>query len=389
MCVKRFCHKLLSNTSIHAKRKTAITEIVTTILTAKTLSVTNVGRKLKNGCQSRSNIRKADRLYSNINLYAEREEIYAQISQHVIKTQSPFILIDGSKVPNSPWSILRASVYTQGRAITLYEYQYEQVLQGDRKLYHQFLLGLQGVLGAKMTPVLITDAEFRAPWFKLVRELGWDFIGRIRGNANVALGEGIEPDDWHDVWDRASSKPKALGAGYYNKQDELEGYFYLYKAPNKKRHAHTRSGCYSKTIKSLRHKNDANEPWLLISSLNCSARYIVTAYQFRMTIEENFRDTKSGRYGLGLKMTFSKQRLRYAIMLLLAAIASMIAYLVGTVAEHKQLHRQFQANSTRKRRVLSRFFLGCEVIYKNMPISMVEFQSAIDTIQQETLACFL
>ena len=75
MRARKFCHKLLSFTSIHKKRIDVIGEVLETILMAKTLSVTQIGRKMKNKCQTRSNIRKVDRLYSNSYLFQETDEI--------------------------------------------------------------------------------------------------------------------------------------------------------------------------------------------------------------------------------------------------------------------------------------------------------------------------
>lgn len=388
MRVVRFCHKLLRNTSIHKSRLKVLSEVVETVIKHKVISVTGVGRALDNGQKSRSNIRKVDRLYSNAWLYSEQEEIYSRISETLIKSPRPFIVVDGSKLPNSPWSILRASLVSQGRAITLYEHQYEQSEQCSQKLYGRFLEGLGRVLGPKVSPIIVTDAEFRGPWFKLIRAQGWDFIGRIRGNANVAFNDIDEPDDWRELWPKASSKPRHLGEGYYNRQHEIIGYFYLYKSKDKGRHAHTRSGRPSRTMKSNKHKACAREPWLLISSLDASAKYIVTAYKFRMSIEENFRDTKSGRYGFGLEMTSSKQKKRYANMLIISAIAALIAYLFGVIGEANNLHRDFQANSTRNKRVLSRFFLGCEMVKKKLKITMTQWNNAIQLLERETILCF-
>jgi len=388
MRANRFCHKLLSNTSLHKTRLKLVSDVVETILLSKSLSVTHVGRKMVNGNKTRSNIRKTDRLYSNSHFYLEREEIYQTICSTVVKTPNPLIAIDGSKLPNSPWYILRASLVRQGRAITLFEQQYEPKEHGDRKLYKRFLKGLAGALGKEVSPILITDAEFRGPWFKLVRSNGWDYIGRIRGNANVSLNEGEEADSWQDLWPKANNKPKYLGEGCFNRTNEVYGHFYLFKGKNKKSHAHTRSGRRSRTKKSNRHKNSAREPWLLISSLEEKAKNIIRAYQFRMSIEENFRDLKSGRYGLGLKMTFSKQKKRYSIMLILAALAALIAYLVGVSGELNNIHWQFQANSVRSKRVLSRFFLGCEMFYKRINITIKQWTEAILYSQQEIVQAF-
>ena len=387
MRAKTLCQKLLSETSLHHTRLEALSEIVETVLIGKTLSVTGIGRKMENSNQTRSNIRKADRLYSNPHLYGECEMIYQTVAKQLVKSERPFILVDGSKLQNSPWSILRASLVNKGRAITLYECLYEMSEQGSPKLYGRFLKGLKVVLG-DCKPIVITDAEFRTPWFKQLQEMKWDFIGRIRGMAKIALGDE-DFQSCQDIFAMASNKPRALGEGSLSTHHDCDGYFYLHRRPPKNRHAHTRSGKQSETLKSLRHAKSAHEPWLLFSSLENCASYLIQAYTFRMTIEENFRDTKSGRYGLGLKMTFSRQKSRYAIMLLVAMLASTIAYLIGAVAEKIGIHRQFQANSTRHRRVLSRFFLGCEVLKKRFIFHFRQLKSIMISLQKETFSCFV
>ncbi len=49
---------------------------------------------------------------------------------------------------------------------------------------------------------------------------------------------------------------------------------------------------------------------------------------------------------------------------MIAMLATLIAYLTGFIAEFNQWHYQFQANTTKKRRVISLFFLGCRIIKK-------------------------
>jgi hypothetical protein len=70
-------------------------------------------------------------------------------------------------------------------------------------------------------------------------------------------------------------------------------------------------------------------------------------------------------------------------------LASTIAYFIGAVAEKIGIHRQFQANSTRHRRVLSRFFLGCEVLKKRFVFHVRQLRSIIISLQKETFSCFV
>lgn len=387
MRTKELCHKLLSKTSIHQKRISVISEIVETILESKELGVTQVGRKMNNHCQTRSNIRKVDRLYSNIHLPKEHEVISQCLSEWLIVNPKPLLVVDGSKISNSQWYLLRASLVAQGRAICIFEMIYTQRENASLRLYKRFLRKLNGILPSSCKPILITDAEFRGPWFKAVTALGWDYVGRLRGDRKCAL-EREKFTSLENIRKQATNQSTYLGYGFLNIQHPQAGYFYSYKAPSKGRHAHTRSGCHSDTEKSRKQAKAAKEPWIIFSSLKQSPSQIIKAYGYRMTIEENFRDLKSGRYGLGLEMTHSKHKNRYQVMLILAMLAAVIAYLIGFVAEHHHVHYQFQSNSVKNKRVLSRFFLGCEIIYRNLifPISIII--SAIDSLQHELYDSF-
>ena len=186
MRTKELCHKLLSKTSIHQKRISVISETVETILESKELGVTQVGRKMNNHCQTRSNIRKVDRLYSNIHLPKEHEVISQCLSEWLIVNPKPLLVVDGSKISNSQWYLLRASLVAQGRAICIFEMIYTQRENASLRLYKRFLKQLNGILPSSCKPILITDAEFRGPWFKAVTALGWDYVGRLRGGVDAA-----------------------------------------------------------------------------------------------------------------------------------------------------------------------------------------------------------
>ena len=104
-----------------------------------------------------------------------------------------------------------------------------------------------------------------------------------------------------------------------------------------------------------------------------------------MQIEEAFRDLKSHKYGFGFEDAYSRSNKRIEILLLIAMLASFIAYLIGYIAEIKNLQFQFQANSIRKHRVLSLFFLGCQVVKKKIHILLSEFERALFNIKNHKL----
>lgn len=381
MRARELLHKILKN-AIHLKREKVLSEVVETVIEAKEIAVTRVGRRMKNSNQSRSNIRKVDRLYSNEGLVQEQEAISRQVIEFLIKQKQVSLVIDGSKLLNSEYYILRASYACGGRALAVYEIIYERCEQGSQKLYKRFLNGLKRILPAGIEVTLITDAEFRGPWFKLVKQKGWNFIGRIRSNRYCYIGD--KAGEWvSDIFKQASCIARCLGRGLLNQKEQVAGYFYLQKQKPKGRHAYTRSGRHSETIKSLRYAKGSHEPWLIFSSKHGEARDMMKRYSLRMTIEENFRDMKSPRYGLGLDMTYSKSKLRYQVMLIVAMLASLIAYLMGCVGEHLNLHRHYQANSLRTQRVLSRFFLGCEMLYHGATVLMQHIDLVITYLSKE------
>jgi len=85
-------------------------------------------------------------------------------------------------------------------------------------------------------------------------------------------------------------------------------------------------------------------------------------YKLRMQIEEGFRDLKSTRYGFGFEHVNTAHIYRLNIFFLIAMLSSFLAWIIGWLAEKANLQRQYQANSTKNRRVHSLFYLGCRVI---------------------------
>jgi hypothetical protein len=97
---------------------------------------------------------------------------------------------------------------------------------------------------------------------------------------------------------------------------------------------------------------------------------VVSIYSLRMTIEESFRDLKSHQYGFGMSQCKVLKQQRIIVWLQLAALASLLAWMVGYFAESQGLQYQFQANSIKNRRVLSLFYLGCQVMRKNIKLAI-------------------
>lgn len=382
MHVKGFLHKLLSSV-MHKKRLETLTIMVMTVLKNKRLSLTELGRAMDLPIKERSGIRRSDRFLGNKKLYQEREVIHARVIKQLIGNKAhPDIIVDWSNIPNTTHNVLRAALVTKGRAITLYEEIHPEKKLGNQKVQNKFLHRLKKLLPEHCCPLIITDGGFHNEWFKEIVKLDWNYLGRIRGGSGKKYLKETS-QEWEScasLLTKATLIPKYKGKVFLCKSNPLKTYFYLFKGKFKGRKSLTMSGKKRKDSDATYYRKVAREPWLLATSLATGyfmPTKVIKKYSMRMQIEEAFRDLKSSRYGFGFENAHSKNINRIEILLLIATLASLIAWLTGWIAERNELHYQFQSNTVKTRRVLSLFYLGCQVIKKKIKISMSMIEVAI------------
>ncbi len=184
---------------------------------------------------------------------------------------------------------------------------------------------------------------------------------------------------------KGSKNPEYIDEVVLCKSNPLETNLYYVKDLSKGRTALNKDKTRKIGNSSAEYAKGAKEAWVLATSLPhqkyLSAKRIVNLFRTRMQIEEGFRDLKSRKYGFSLKDAYSGIIHRIEILLLIAMIGSLIAWLVGFIAEGKKLQYQFQANSIKTHRVLSLFFLGCQVLRRKIHISFKELEIALSSIQ--------
>ena len=78
----------------------------------------------------------------------------------------------------------------------------------------------------------------------------------------------------------------------------------------------------------------AKQPWWLATSHEGPAREVLSLYDRRMTVEEQFRDLKGQRFGVKLYWTQFRNPVELARFLMLLAVALLIWILAGMVAAH-------------------------------------------------------
>ena len=188
-------HKLFKKglPHFHKSRLSNVLLACEAALKSNKLCVTGLGRGLANRNKVSSNIQKMDRLVGNEHLQAERNVYYKVMMDQLIPAGSqPWIHVDWSCI-NSTTNlyVLRAILSLSGRSIVIYEACYPKKQENNAKIHKRFLEELKKLLRPSVKPIIVTDGGFRAPWFKEVLNLEWDFVGRLR-NKNLVQLEGSE-----------------------------------------------------------------------------------------------------------------------------------------------------------------------------------------------------
>ena len=348
--------------SVHAARAAAVFAAVDALIRGGDVAVSRLGRAIALGTGAKHGIKRVDRLYANDALWSERIDFYRVIARAALSAhgaERPVVLVDWTEAgPTS--CVLAAAVPASGRAIVVYSEAHPLSSYTNRAVEAAFLLRLRDVLPAGVRPIVVTDAGFRAPWLRAVVAMGWDYVARIRGRTRVRAERGDAWVPYTTLYPRGRLR-QAIDLGQHDvtRYKPYRARLVVYRGRRK----------WKPLAKAIAQRANtravecAKEPWLLSTSLpRTSAKKVVKLYAHRMQIEQTFRDAKSDRFGWGMGRTASRSPKRFDIMMLLMALASLVIFAVGRAAEASGLHRVFQANTIRKRRVLALTTLGRLVI---------------------------
>jgi len=352
----------------HQARLSALLRVVAAALSGGALSLTTLGRWRGGGAYEKHQIKAVDRLLGNRHLHREHDRIYAAIAAQVIgRIVRPVVIVDWSDFePGRRWAMLKAAVPIKGRAITVYERVFPFRRYNSPGAHREFLDGLRAVLPQDCRPIVVTDAGFRGPWFRQVQSYGWDWVGRVRNGIkflNEATGRWC---DSQSLYGLATPKIRHLGELLLGRRRSYLCRLYLVRAHQ------LRVGRPRKPRRGIK-PNDTmyrklhRAPWLLATSLphhRGAERRIKRLYEQRMQIEETLRDAKSHRIGQGLRYCRCNAAERLEVLLLIGALAMLVLWLAGLCAKELGWSRRFQANTERRRDVLSTVFVGRRLILR-------------------------
>jgi hypothetical protein len=371
-----------------------VPDATTALLCGGVASLSAIALYLHREATLKHRIKSIDRLLGNRAIHRLRFGLYRRLAQCWLTGIEQWLLVvDWSDVTaDQRWQLLRASVVVEGRSVTLYEEVHPRHKFGNPAVQRAFVARLRHIVPKDCHVIVMTDAGFHSPWFQLIEEQGWQFLGRIRGKNRLRLGENeawVPARQWYR---RAGDAPRDLGGGHYARSNPVAVRAVLAKRVNQGRHRLTAQGRRRRSRTSLKQARAAREPWLLVASPalgHVSAQSLVGLYAQRMRIEQSFRDTKNLRTGLGLEASRSRSGCRFEMLLLIAHLASFVQRLIGESAKERQLELQFMIARRANRREISVLTLARRIL-DTAPQCLHELRPwrALMTLQAQAVLAF-
>jgi hypothetical protein len=346
---ERQVHALLAELfehDLHAKRVLSLAHATLGVIESASLAVHTIGRALATarGLQPRHAVKQVDRLLSNegVNVW------------HLFRRWVPFVLAERKEaVVALDWTdfdaddqctIAASLITTHGRTTPLvWKTHRKSDLAGKRNEWEDELLTyLRDLIPADVTVTILADRGFGdQKLYQLLDELGFAYVIRFREVIAVtdpATGERRKAGEWLS---RLGTAKQIRGALVTGRQKPVGA------------------------VVCVKRKG-MKEKWCLATSFGeAKASEVINLYARRFTIEENFRDVKDLRFGMGLSSTRIKSAARRDRLLLVSALAIALLTLLGAAGEEIGLERQLKTNTV-KRRSYSVFNQGC-FYYQWMP----------------------
>ncbi len=338
MHAQRIIQDLLADQcpGMHAKRRQCLA-LMTDAAQRGGLGLLKVSKAIPATCSLRHRIKRCDRLLSNEHLAGERIAAYRALARRVLQGQTQIaIIVDWSDLLRDvSQHVLRAAVVVQGRAIVLYEEVHPTSHYGSPVVHRRLMQILRTVLTPQCQPVIITDAGFRATWFKMLDKLGFSWIGRIRNRDMVRAAGATEWRGCKEHYADTKRQVRDLGCFDYARSNPVPCRLAMVKNAPKDRKAKTVYGKDSQSRHNKKQRRAQHEPWLLAVSPSLAklgAPAVVALYSKRMQIEQTFRDLKNAQWGLGLSNSQTRKPNRLAILLLIASLLGFALWLIGLAA---------------------------------------------------------
>jgi hypothetical protein len=326
--VHEFLEELFSE-SLHAKRVLSLGNAVVGAIHAAALGVHAIGKALAaaSGLEPKHAIKQVDRLLSNMSL--DVWEIFPLWVKFLLSKRTEVVVaLDWTEFDADGHSTIALNMITShGRATPLmWKTHDKSTLKKHRNDYEDDLLArFCEIIPSGVRVTVLADRGFgdQALYTALLEaEMGFGI--RFRGAISVTDADG-------NTTTANSLVPTNGRAKKYTNVSV------------------TQSKTAVPAVVCVHAKN-MKEPWCIATSrADLNASQVVALYGRRFTIEENFRDTKDPRFGMGLSATHVGRVDRRDRLLLVGALAQALLTLLGAAAEEVGLDRKLKANTVKRR----------------------------------------
>lgn len=323
---------------VHANRVESLANAVVGTLEAAVVSIAAIGRAYATlrGTTPKAGIKQIDRMLSNDGL--RMSELFAPWMRFVIAGRDEIVLtMDWTDFDDDDHTTLAVYLVTRhGRATPLW---WKTVRKSELKhrrtgIEQQAVIEIDQMLAEGVGVELLADRGFGdQKLYALLRELGWGYSIRFRGNIVVEAADGrsMRADEWVPASGRAL---RLVGARVTQDRYQVPAVVVV-------------------------HDRRMQETWCIATSHDeRAARDTVKRYARRFTTEETFRDEKDLRFGMGLRATHIGESGRRDRLLFVIAIAHALLTLLGAASEAAGLDRMLKANTVKKR-THSLYTQGC------------------------------
>jgi hypothetical protein len=332
---------MFAGSKLHAKQIESVAHAIVGAMATPSAGVAAVGRSAAAlRCKdAKHGIKQVDRLLSNRKI--DDLDLIRQHVAFVVGDRSWIVVtLDWTEYGLHGQNRLAINLVTRhGRATPLL---WKTVPSAELKgqMSHQEV-GLLGVLKAVLPEsvkqvIILADRGFGdVDLYDHILELEFDFVIRFRGVITVTAPDGrsAPASEWVPLGGRAR---RILNARLTGQRHQVSA-FVAVKQANMK------------------------DPWLLATSLAWAPKRIVALYGRRFTCEENFRDEKDPRFGLGSRLARVRDAARRDRLCFILAVSATLLTLLGAAGEQLGLDRRLRANTV-KRRTHSLFRQGREYL---------------------------
>ena len=326
--VVKFARNLFGGV-MHAARAESLGYGAYAAMVASRLTSADMGRSLAaaRGTAPKHSIKHIDRIAGNGKI--DMDASFGAYVRHIVGCRKSLLLsLDWTEYDSDNQSRISVNIITKhGRATPLIWITVSKDNLKNKRYKHEcdVLTKLRELLPEDISVIVIADRGFGdVKFYKYIStELTWDYIIRFK--------------DCIFVEDEAGEKRKAKDWRYKNGATRE---IVNAKVTGK------RKSVPSVVLVKQRGMKDA---WNIATSIAGKKKRVVRLYGRRFSCEEQFRDEKDDRFGLGSKETRISTPARRDRLLLLHALSTLVLTVLGAAGEALHWDKDLRANTSKVR----------------------------------------